>query len=321
MAGTNHWPPPGWRERFDEAPVAVVTGASSGLGLVMAQALVAAGAVVVLGCRDQARGERAAALCGTGSGARRGAGGRRAIVGDIDLARPDSVEGFARWFTARHNRLDLLVNNAGVMGAPPTLTPEGIELHWATNHLGPFALVGRLLDVLAAAPGSRVVAVASVAAGDGRLSGRDPTSLTGYRWWPAYAASKLANLVFARELDRRLRAAGLPVVSLAAHPGVTHTNLVSTRFAGSGPLNAAGRRVALAGSRLVLAPASSGAQPILRAATDPGAGGGSYWGPSGFRQYRGRPVLVEPPPSAADPALGPAMWAESVRLTGVDYLS
>ncbi|MEZ5411551.1 MAG: SDR family NAD(P)-dependent oxidoreductase [Acidimicrobiales bacterium] len=296
----------------------VVTGASNGLGLVTARALVAAGATVVLACRDPARGERAAQTCLGPPDA--GLGGGRAEVGVVDVARPASVEAFARWFNERHDRLDLLVNNAGVMAAPPTLTPEGIELHWATNHLGPFALVGRLLDGLAAAPGSRVVAVSSVAAGDGRLTGRNPTSLDGYRWWPAYAASKLANLVFARELDRRLRAAGLPVASLAAHPGVTHTNLVSTRFAGAGRLNTAARRVALAGSRLVLAPAEAGAQPILRAATDPEAVGGSYWGPSGFRQYRGRAVSVEPPPSATDPGLGPALWAESVRLTGVDYL-
>ncbi len=241
-------------------------------------------------------------------------------MGEIDLARPDSVAAFAHWFAERHGRLDLLVNNAGVMAAPPTLTPDGIELHWATNHLGPFALVGHLVDVLAASPGSRVVAVSSVAAGDGRLTGYDPTSLAGYRWWPAYAASKLANLVYARELDRRLRDTGLPVTSVAAHPGVTHTNIVSTRFAGGGPLNAVGRRVALAGSRLVLAPASGGAQPILRAATDPDAVGGSYWGPSGFRQYSGRPVRVEPPPSASDPALEPALWADSARLSGVDYL-
>ncbi len=314
MSG-GRWPPAGWRDRFDDRPVAVVTGASNGLGLVAAQALVAAGAEVVLGCRDRDRGERAAASCPAGGGE------GRAVVGEIDLARPASVEAFARWFTARHRRLDLLVNNAGVMGAPATLTPEGIELHWATNHLGPFALVGHLLDVLAASPGSRVVAVSSVAAGAGRLMGLDPTTLAGYRWWPAYAASKLANLVYARELDRRLRAAGLPVLSLAAHPGVTHTNIVSTRFAGGGPLTALGRRLTLAGSRLVLAPASAGAQPILRAATDPDAEGGSYWGPAGFRHYRGRPAAVEPPASAADPALGPALWAESVRLSGVDYLS
>jgi len=305
----------------------VVTGASNGLGLVTAQALVAAGATVVLACRDRARGERAAATCLAGGGGRadRGAGGGcrrgRAVVGEIDLARPASVDAFARWLTDQHGQLDLLVNNAGVMAAPPTLTPDGIELHWATNHLGPFALVGHLLDVLSASPGSRVVAVSSVAAGTGRLVGHDPTSLAGYRWWPAYAASKLANLVFAQELDRRLRAAGLSVASLAAHPGTTHTNLVSTRFAGGGLLADVGRRVALAGSRLVLAPATAGAQPILRAATDPDAQGGSYWGPSGFRQYRGRPVLVEPPPSAADPALGPTLWEQSIRLTGVDYLS
>lgn len=311
------WPTAGWRERFDLPPVAIVTGASNGLGFVTAQALVAAGAVVVLGCRDRGRGEQAADLCAAGGGP---VGGGRAEVGEIDVARPDSVAAFARWFTRQHGRLDLLVNNAGVMAAPPTLTPEGVELHWATNHVGPFALVGHLLDVLAATPGSRVVAVSSVAAGAGRLTGHDPTSLAGYHWWPVYAASKLANLVYARELERRLRAAGLPVTSVAAHPGTTHTNLVSTRFAAGGPLNAVGRRVALAGSRLVLAPASAGAQPILRAATDPDAAGGTYWGPSGFRQYRGRPVLVEPPPSAADPALGPALWADSVRLSGVDYL-
>lgn len=306
--GGGPWPHAGWAERAtggERRPVAVVTGASSGLGLAAAQALVAAGAEVVLACRDAQRGARAAATCG-------GAGS--AVVGDLDLARPGSVDTFAQWFASRYRHLDLLINNAGVMMPPPALTPEGVEVQWATNHLGHFALVGRLLPLLDAAPAARVVAVASLAAESGQVRGYDPTSPSGTGRFATYANSKLANLVFALELERRLRQRGPEgPTSLAAHPGLTHTNL-SSNFGG---IQA---RVSLAVSRFTTQPVERGVQPILRAATDPDAAGGDYYGPHGFRQYRGRAVPVPIPPTATDPTLGPDLWATSVTLSGIDYL-
>ncbi len=285
--------------------VAIVTGASSGLGLAATAALVRDGATVIMACRNQVKGEQALATC-TGSG--------QAVVAELDAARPESVEAFSRWFIDRYDRLDLLINNAGVMAPPPALTADGVELQWATNHLGHFALTGLLLDRLVNTEASRVVAVSSLAAAGGRIHGYDPTSLDGYRRLAAYANSKLANLVFALELDRRLRRGGFATRAVAAHPGVTHTNLAAGI---DGGLRS---RAVLALSRFTTQSVTQGVQPILRAATDPAVEGAQYFGPSGWRQYRGSAVLIPVPPSATDPTQGPALWDQSVTLSGVDYL-
>jgi NAD(P)-dependent dehydrogenase (short-subunit alcohol dehydrogenase family) len=251
-------------------------------------------------------------------------------VAELDLADPASVEAFSHWFVEGHDQLDRLINNAGVMAPPPTLNAAGIEMQWATNHLGHFALTGRLLKPLLATAGSRVVAVSSLAAAGGRILGYDPTSLVGYRRVAAYANSKLANLVFALELDRRLRATdssssgptggpsggptGPSTMAVAAHPGVTHTNLASSIDGGIRS------RAVLGLSRLTTQSVAQGVLPILRAANDPTVEGGRYYGPSGWRQYRGAAVEIPLPASAVDPALGPELWTQSVSLSGVDYL-
>lgn len=285
--------------------VAIVTGANSGLGLATTARLTTAGATVIMACRNLTKAEQA----------RAGLAHRdRAVVARLDVADPASIESFSAEFLADHDRLDLLVNNAGVMMTPATLTGDGIELQWATNLLGPFALTGRLLGPLTATDGSRVVAVGSLAALSGTLTGHDPTSLTGYGRFEAYAASKLGDLVFAVELGRRLSEIDAVTVSAAAHPGLTHTNLVSG-------LEVPGlKQAAMLVSRLVAQPANAGAEPILAASCAPGVGHGSYFGPAGRRQHRGRAVEVALPPAALDSALGARLWEQSVELSGVDYL-
>lgn len=287
--------------------VIIVTGASSGLGLAATANLVSRGATVVMAVRNTDKGERQ----------RRGLQEPdRAVVLTLDLAQPPSVKAFSRAVIERFDRLDGLLNNAGIMAPPPTLTPEGIELQWATNHLGHFALTGLLLGLLTATPDSRVVAVSSLAAVNGDLDGYEPTNLDRYRRFQAYANSKLANLLFALELDRRLTRTSTPASTraLAAHPGVTHTNLVSNIRV---PGVQQGLKLL---SRLTTQSAAQGAEPLVRAIADPAAVGGQYWGPSGRKQYRGGPTPVPVPESADDPEAAARLWRQSIDLSGVSYL-
>jgi NAD(P)-dependent dehydrogenase (short-subunit alcohol dehydrogenase family) len=216
--------------------VAIVTGANSGLGLVTARELARAGATVVLACRDVARGEAAVASFGfaVGTGTIRGAG--EAIVERLDLASLASVEDFAGRVTERFDRVDLLINNAGVMAPPRQLTQDGFELQFAVNHLGHFALTGRLLALLLAAERARVVTVSSEAHRIGRMAWDDLQGERRYLRWLAYGQSKLANLLFCFELARRCTALGVELRSLAAHPGYSATNL---QLAGRGRSEAA----------------------------------------------------------------------------------
>ncbi|MCP5035956.1 MAG: SDR family NAD(P)-dependent oxidoreductase [Actinomycetia bacterium] len=288
-----------------DAKVMIVTGASSGLGLATADALAKAGATVIMAVRDLERGERARSSLATGA---------NTVVMRLDVANQASIEAFADEFLTRFDRLDRLVNNAGVMATPPSVTGDGIELQWATNHLGPFALTGLLLDRLVSTEASRVVAVASLAADHGLLDDHDPTTIDNYSRTGVYAETKLANLVFTVELNRRLQRAGAATIALAAHPGVTHTNLVAN-------LKLPGIQQVLAGvSRLAAQPVAAGAEPIVRATIDPLAISNQYWGPSGWRQYRGSATTVAMPANALDPDRGQRLWQQSIELSGVDYL-
>lgn len=287
---------------------AVVTGANAGLGTAITAALLAAGAEVVMACRSVERGRDALdGMLPTSDPAR-----DRADVAALDLQRPESIESFADTFLAGGGGLDLLINNAGIMACPPRLTAEGIESQWATNHLGHFALTGRLLPAFIDRP-ARVVSVSSLAAAGGSLDGHDPTDLTDYSRFGAYSNTKLANQVFAVELNHRLRDAGSPAVSVAAHPGVSHTRL--TTSSGLGRLTPA----VLALSRLVTQSANDGALPILQAATDPEVEGGQYYGPAGRGQRRGAAKQVLLVPGAANRSTGRRLWEQSVALSGVDY--
>lgn len=293
--------------------VAVVTGANRGLGRAAAHALARAGARVVLTTRDQARG--AAAL----EEVRAAVPGASAELVRLDLADLASVDDTAAALAASLDRLDVLLANAGVMGLPVRhASPRGVELQMATNHLGHFALAARLWPLLAGTPGARVVVVTSLQARRGRLDPADPGREGTYTPYGAYARSKLANLVLAVELDRRVRAAGLDVTAVAAHPGYTDTDLhrLGPRSGADGPM---ARGPAVAG-RLVGQDAALGADPLLHAATAPGVPGGALVVPRGPGQLWGRARVAEPFSNARDPQLGAALWTWSEEATGVRWL-
>lgn len=290
----------------------LVTGASSGLGLRSAEALAAKGAWVLLGCRDPGRAEAARARV-----AARAAGKAPEVV-LIDLADLGSVRRGADGVAARAERLDLLMANAGVMAVPRRRTADGFESQLGTNHLGHFALTGLLLPVLLRAGAPRVVAVSSQAHRMGRIRWDDPNWERGrYSRWLAYGQSKLANLLFIGELDRRAARAGTGLVAAAAHPGYADTHLQSAAAEESGqPWKARGMRLL---NRVVAQPAEVGALPQLYAATMPDVVGGEYFGPSGPMEWRGAPQRVGMARPARDPAAAERLWALSERLTGVAY--
>lgn len=310
--------PPGWTpEQMGDLAgrTAVVTGGSSGIGLEAAVELARHGAHVVITSREARRGDEALVRL------RSRAAATSAEARELDLADLASVERFADGLAADHDRIDLLVNNAGVMAVPQGRTTDGFETQIGTNHLGHFALTGRLLPVLLAGTGEtrdvRVVSVSSNAHRAGRLDRDDLMSERSYRPWPAYGQSKLANLLFTHELQRRLEDAGSSVRAVAAHPGFAATNLVA-----AGPMTRAPkplRSLASGITKLVGQPAGLGAWPTLRAATDPDVDGGEYFGPSWPGGWRGAPVRVVTSTAALDLDDARWLWDESARLTGVRF--
>jgi NAD(P)-dependent dehydrogenase (short-subunit alcohol dehydrogenase family) len=292
---------------------ALITGANAGIGYHTALQLAAKGATVLLASRNPERGRAARErILATVPEA-------RVEMVALDLADLDSVHQLADHILASDDGLDVLVNNAGVMGVPRRrTTAQGFELQFGTNHLGHFALTGRLLPALLAQPASRVVTVSSSMHRLGRLALEDPNSGRGYRPWQAYNASKLANALFTLELDRRLRAAGAATASVGAHPGYCRTGLQTSgpRLDGAGGVSA--RAVALF-TRLTAQPAAQGALPVLRAATDPEVAGGDYLGPDGLGGGRGWPVKARYSRTAHDEQLAGRLWAVSEQLTGVRY--
>jgi NAD(P)-dependent dehydrogenase (short-subunit alcohol dehydrogenase family) len=285
----------------------VVTGANSGLGLVAARELASAGAEVVIACRNTGKGKAAAGEISTD------VPGARLAVSALDLADLASVHEFAERFHAGHDKLDLLINNAGVMAAPRQRTADGFELQFGTNHLGHFALTGLLLNALRVTPGARVVTVSSLAHRSGQIDFDDLQGERSYKRWGRYSQSKLANLLFMLELDRRLKAAGLPLVSVAAHPGYSATNLQVS----APPLH---ERLFMRVTNLLIAQcAEMGTLPILYAATAPGVEGGFYIGPDGRGESRGYPTTVSPSRRALDPEVAARLWQVSEELTAVSY--
>ncbi len=282
--------------------VAVVTGGNSGLGLVTVRELARRGAHVVLACRSTEKGDAAA----------RGFDGSANVeVRALDLSALDSVRSFAA--DLGHDRVDLLVNNAGIMMTPPEKTAEGFELQLGTNHLGHFALTGLLLDRLGRADAARVVTLSSIEHKSGHLDFDDLQRERKYTPRSAYQQSKLANAAFGLELDRRLRAAGSSTISVLAHPGYSATNLQST--GPTGPMKA----LLAVSNRLFAQSPDRGALPTLYAATAPGVEGGEYFGPDGFMEARGHPTRVKAIAEARDPAVGERLWEVSEELTGVRY--
>ncbi|SFF37343.1 NAD(P)-dependent dehydrogenase, short-chain alcohol dehydrogenase family [Fontimonas thermophila] len=293
----------------------IVTGANSGLGLETTIALAASGAQVIMACRTPSRAEPALAEV------RRRVPQAQVAFMPLDLADLASVRAFAEAYLREHNRLDGLINNAGVMALPFQKTRDGFEMQIGTNHFGHFALTGLLFECLRATPQSRIVTVASLAHRWTRGLDLDDPHFTRrpYNKWDAYSKSKLANLVFTFELDRRLRAAGIDIVAVAAHPGYSATNLM---FVGPAQERSAlGRLVMRIGNALFSQSAAMGALPILYAATAADVRSGDYIGPDGWRELRGYPRKVGCRRSARDPKLGARLWALSEQATGVRYLS
>ena len=287
--------------------MAVVTGANSGLGLVTSRELARAGAFVVLASRDTAKGERAAAEI------RAAATGAELEVAPLDLADLGSVRAFADKVAAERGQLDLLVNNAGVMAPPRRLTKDGFESQFGTNHLGHFALTGLLLEPLLAAPHPRVVTLSSGAHRIGRIHFDDLQAEHRYINWLAYGQSKLANLMFCFELERRANLAGSVLLSLAAHPGYAATNL---QFAG--PSRSYEKALGALGNKVIAQSAEMGALPTLYAATAD-LPGGTFIGPDGFLEQRGYPHVVTGASRAYDEDAWRRLWEVSEQLTGVRY--
>ncbi len=279
---------------------AVVTGANTGIGYEIAIALAARGANVVLAVRNLGKGMAAAEQI-----ARRYPDANVAVQ-ELDLASLASVADAADALRSSHDRIDLLINNAGVSMTPKSTTHDGFELQVGTNHLGPFAFTGRLLDRLITTPGSRVVTVSSLGHRLGRIRFDDLQSERSYSSGSAYNQSKLANLLFTYELQRRLT--GKNTIAVAAHPGTSHFEL--TRHVAA-PVRLAFKQLEQN--------TEMGALPTLRAATDPAVLGGQYFGPGGPFETRGYPKVVASSDRSHDTAVGQRLWAVSEELTGVTF--
>jgi NAD(P)-dependent dehydrogenase (short-subunit alcohol dehydrogenase family) len=293
---------------FDDVPalagrVALVTGANTGLGFETARTLAARGAQVLLACRNQSKGARALDRI-------------RAVQPDaavsllpLDLADLDSVKAATDSVVAAHSRLDLLINNAGIMAPPFARTNEGFELQFGTNHLGHFAVTGRLLPLILSTSSSRIVVVSSAAANFGHIDLGDLNfERRPYSKWGAYNQSKLATLMFSQELARRLDAACSTTIATAAHPGGAATDLQRTTWYFRWFVNP-----------FLAASASGGALPTIRAATDSAAANGSYWSPSKFLEMRGPPTKSIPPARALELGVAERLWSVSEELTGVRF--
>jgi NAD(P)-dependent dehydrogenase (short-subunit alcohol dehydrogenase family) len=287
--------------------LAVVTGGNTGLGLATARELAKAGADVVLAVRSTRRGATAAADI------RQAAPRSRVDVHRLDLADLSSVGDFADRFLDEYPALDLLINNAGIMAPPRRTTADGFESQFGTNHLGHFALTGRLLPALTAATAARVVTVSSGLYSLGRLDFRDLQSKRHYGRMRAYANSKLANLLFSAELDRRARAARLALRAYAVHPGYTATSLLTT---GRPALL---RTLLAVPNALVAVRPLTGALPALCAATLPNLPGGTFLAPRGRGGLRGAPAVLTPAPQARHRPTATRLWEISQSLTAVRY--
>ena len=307
-SGAGHWTAQDVGDQSGR--IAVITGANSGLGLETARVLAANGATVVLAGRDPAK------MAAAADELRRDQPDAAVDTAELDLASLAAVKNAAADLTARYPRLDLLINNAGVMFAPYSLTKDGYELQFATNHLGHFALTGLLMPSLLAAPGSRVVTLSSNGHRVGRMNFADLQSARHYNRYAAYGRSKLANLLFTYELQRRLAKVRAKTLALAAHPGTARTNL--TRHMSSLSNAAMDPRLAPLNGWWVQ-DVTMGALPTLRAATDPEAIGGTYYGPDGFMQLTGYPIVVTSSGRSQGREAQRRLWVESEQLTGIKY--
>ena len=287
--------------------VFLITGANSGLGLESTRALVATGAQVIAACRNVDKARSALALSGPGE----------VEIRQLDLADLASVREFSAAVSSDYPKIDVLMNNAGVMAVPRSETVDGFEQQLGVNHLGHFALTGLLMPSVLAAPEGRVVNVSSSAHRMGTMNFDDLHGRRSYQRWGAYGQSKLANLLFTLELQRRLSAADVPTITLAAHPGFADTNLQYAHANATG--SGLEKRVMGVVNKVLAQSAEAGAWPQLYAAVAPGLVGGEFIGPSGVFESRGHPKVVQPNSKAKDVAAAERLWEESTAATGVEF--
>ena len=281
--------------------VVIVTGANSGIGYEAARALAKKGATVVMACRNLEKGEAAAkAIIDEGPTG-------QVVLLHLDLADLSSVRRFADEFRARYDRLDVLVNNGGIMAVPKGKTVDGFEMQIGTNHLGHYALSGLLIEMLKTTQNARVVTVSSYAHVMGKINFDDLNSEKSYQRWSAYGRSKLANVLFGYELQRRLAANGHPPISLVVHPGYAATNLQRN----TGLFSFANHFFAQS--------QEMGALPTLYAAVSPKMEGGEYIGPDGLLGQRGYPQVARSSRASHDEAVARRLWEVSEELTGVQF--
>lgn len=295
---------------------ALLTGADGGLGLVIARALAARGARVVLASRTLALARTAMAQVHAETP------DAKLDYLELELTDLASIRAAADTFLTRHDRLDILCNNAGVLGLPYGTTTDGFETVFGINHLGHFALTGLLIEALRASPGARVVTTSSLAQRHGRLPLEDLNwQHRRYTKGGAYSQSKLANLIFALELDRRLRRNSVDAISVAAHPGYSATGIFYAGDSGArGPLRQLWNLLARMGGRILAQPPERGALSILYAATANDVTGGGFYGPGGLLEFRGPPAPAAMNPLARDDTLATGLWQRSEAMTGVAWL-
>lgn len=302
---------PDQRGRF-----AIITGANGGLGYEIARRLSGAGATVMLAVRDGRKGEAARRSIKAEHPA------AQVMVEELDVVDLAAIARFAEARRSDERPIDLLIHSAGIMAVPTRQTTrDGFEVQLATNYLGPFALTGRLFPLLRAANGARMVTISSLAGSAGSIDLDDLQSERSYKRWRAYSLSKLADLMFAREFDRRSREAGWSVRAVSAHPGVARTGMTTTNpniQSSSWQDRIVRLQVKIPG---MSQPASRAVEPILFAATSPSVIGGGYYGPVGWMELRGRPGPVKVPKQAHDDAVAARLWEVSEELTGVRYPS
>ncbi len=285
----------------------IITGASHGIGFEAARVLASKGADIVMAVRNTEKGEKAASKIAIVNGH------KQVSVMHLDLADLESVRKFADDFLTRYDRLDVLINNAGVMIPPYKRTKDGFELQFGTNYLGHYALTARLLPLLQATPLSRVVSLSSIAARRAKIHFDNLDGSKGYSPMRFYRQSKLANLLFALELQNKLERSGSSTISVACHPGISATNLLSR---GSGRETGKLMKMLM---RIVAQTAENGALPTLYAATHPDLRGGEFIGPDGPGNTKGYPVLTNDSARLYNPDLAAKLWEVSETLTGVTY--
>jgi NAD(P)-dependent dehydrogenase (short-subunit alcohol dehydrogenase family) len=287
--------------------VIIVTGGNSGLGYESVKAFAEKGAEVILTSRSMEKGEAAKTKIGKAKG--------KIEVMELDLMDFASIKGFAENFKKKYNRLDVLLNNAGIMTTPYFLTKDGLEAQNGTNHFGHFALTGQLFDLIKNTPKSRIVNVSSMAHKQGKMDFDNLLFENGKGYSPmkSYGRSKLMNLLFTYELQRKIKAAGIDSIAVAAHPGVSNTNLFQYL-----DKNFIFRLIKPLMSPFIQEQ-EMGALPEIRAAADPNVKGGEYYGPNGFNEMKGFPALVQSNKASHQLENAKKLWEVSEKLTGIKF--